>query len=659
MNNRIRTFTIFAFCVAIFSAFASNARADDAPGWLKQAAAASVPTYEKNVPAVVLHDEEQVTLGSDGKLVTVDNYAVRMLTREGKRYAIARADYLVSSGKVRDIMAWIVRPDGSTKYYDKKFILDLIADPDDVYNEGRFKIIDASGDVDAGYVFGYTTVSEDTPLFYQDRWSFQGRLPTLVSRYSLSLPSGWKATSVTFNAADIKPLVNGSSYTWEMRDLAPIPPEPMSLGVTNLAPRIAINYGPENSSQAASRTFANWTDVSVWGTSLHDPEVIVDDNVAAKARELTANATTELDKIRAIGNYVQNLQYIAIDIGVGYGNGYRPRPSSLVLGRGYGDCKDKANLMRALLRAVKIEAYPIAIFSGDPTFVRAEFASPQQFNHCIIAIKVSDATKAPTVIEHEKLGRLLIFDATDPYTSVGDLPDEEQGSFALLMAGDKGGLARMPVTPPDTDQLQRNVEVTLSGIGEIKGVIRERAHGQVARLFRGEFRELAAPDYRKALEGWLTHGATGAALDTFQTKDVMSDAAFDLDVNFSASRYAQLMRGNLLVFKPVIVGRRKETSLTESKRSTPVEINSSAMSETATFTLPEGFDVDEMPPATNFETSFGKYTSKCEVKDNKLLYTRVLTLNRTILPVDKYSMAKDFFAKIRDAEQVPVVLVKK
>ena len=86
----------------------------------------------------------------------------------------------------------------------------------------------------------------------------------------------------------------------------------------------------------------------------------------ARRGDLTAGAKTELEKIQAIGKFVQNLQYISIDIGVGYGNGMKPRPSDLVLGRGYGDCKDKANLMRAMLRALKIEAYPVVIYSGDP-----------------------------------------------------------------------------------------------------------------------------------------------------------------------------------------------------------------------------------------------------------------------------------------------------
>ena len=162
--------------LALFLLLGSSVAAfgDDAPPWLKQAAGGSVPTYERDVPGVVLFDEQQTTVASDSKLVTTENYAVRVLTREGRSLARARAFYLVSSGKIREIKAWTIRPDGTAKEYDKKSVLDLISDPDDVYNEGRIKVINATDDVDTGYVFGYTVVSEDTALFYQDSWGFRG-----------------------------------------------------------------------------------------------------------------------------------------------------------------------------------------------------------------------------------------------------------------------------------------------------------------------------------------------------------------------------------------------------------------------------------------------------------------------------------------------------
>lgn len=629
------------------------------PNWLRQATSISLPQYPKDVPAVVLHSEQQVTLGSDGKLTTVENYAVKILVREGKPTATATAFYLSSFSKVRDMNGWLIRPDGSSKEYGKKDILDVIADQDDVYNEGRIKVIDASGEVDAGYIFAYTVTTEDTPLFYQDNWSFQNRLPTMLSRYTLNLPSGWKASSITFNHENIQPQANGSSYVWELRNLAPIPPEPLSPSVKNLAPHIAVNYAPADNNQSVNRAFADWTAVSRWGSGMHDPQVIVDDAVAAKARDLTVNAKTELEKIRAVGTYVQNLQYISIDIGVGYGNGMKPRSSTTVLARGYGDCKDKANLMRAMLKALKIEAYPIAIYSGDPTYVREEWASPRQFNHCIIAVKVSDETKTPTVINHAKLGRLLIFDATDPYTTVGDLPDYEQGSFALLMAGENGGLIKMPITPPDTDSVNRQVEVNLTAEGAINGKISERANGQASTTFRRELREMSAPQYKQALEGWLTRGASGAQLVKFTPTDKQAEASFNLDVEFSAAHYAQLMQNRLLVFKPVIVGRRNGIFLTESTRDQPIVLDSNSMKEIAVFNLPVGFVVDEMPDPVTLDMPFGKYTTNYESKDGKLVFTRSLVTNRTTIPTDKYKSVKDFYSKIMAAEQSPVVLVKK
>src|SRR5688500_5617703 len=206
------------------SAFAG----ESAPQWLTQAAAITPPTYEKDVKAVVLRNEQHVTLDSNGKLVTVERHAVRILTREGRREAAAVAFYLSNFSQVRDMEAWLITPTGTVKSFGKKEIIDRISDPDDIYDEGRLKIIDAASDADVGSVFGYTFTTDDKPLFYQDKWAFQNELPTLVSRYTLTLPDGWKASSLTFNRPEVQPQISGTTYSWEVRDLPPIASEPMS-----------------------------------------------------------------------------------------------------------------------------------------------------------------------------------------------------------------------------------------------------------------------------------------------------------------------------------------------------------------------------------------------------------------------------------------------
>lgn len=637
----------------------SAAPGDETPSWVQQAAAIKVPTYDKDVPAVVLVDESSLNINSDGRVNEVYNYALRILRREGRDYAVGRVGYIPDVGKVKEFRAWLIRPGSVTKRYGKDETIDIAGDLNDVYNEYRVKRISASSDADAGAVFAYSYTFENKSVFSQTDWAFQGSLPVISSRYNLTLPDGWRAEAVTFNHPNVEPRVNGTNYSWELTNLAPIPEEPLSPSLSNLVPRLAVSYyPPANTQQLSIKTFSNWSDVAAWMSELEDPQVQVDDALARKAYELTALAKTEYEKIRAIGQYVQNIQYISIQTGIGRGGGYRPHSSTEVFAKSYGDCKDKANLMRAMLKVVGITAIPVSIYAGDPNYVRAGWPSPQQFNHCIIAVKVSDQTQASTVIQHPGLGRLLIFDPTDEQTPVGDLPFHLQGSLALIDSKSETELVRMPVTPPEMNQLERTATLSLQADGAIAGQIKEHANGQTAARFRTEFRRLSKPEYTGMIERWLTSGATSARLNKMEPSDNSADGQFTLDVEFSANTYGQLMQGRLLVFKPVVVSRREGLALTAPTRKHPVVLRANAYSETVLVQLPSGFKVDEVPDAVKIETPFGSYVTSYEVKDHQLVFKRQLSQQATTIAAADYESVRKFFESIRAAENAPVVLAR-
>lgn len=515
----------------------------------------------------------------------------------------------------------------------------------------------AGDDVEPGAVFGYQTIREMRPFFYQSIWSFQSGAPVLSSKLTVALPAGWQATGITFNHAEVPASVNGTTYTWELRDLAPIEWEPASPDRSHLAPLLAVKYFPtEGAKNPGVRAFESWADVSRWYTSLTDVQSVPDEKIAAKARELTAGANSEIDKIRAIGRYVQNIQYISVQIGVGR---WRPHAASEVLAKSYGDCKDKANLMRAMLKSLGIQSYPVLIFSGDSTYVREGWISPGQFNHCIIAIRISDETKAATVVTHPALGRLLIFDATDDNTPVGDLPEDEQGSFALIAAGDSGSLVRMPETAPEANSIDRQIEATLAPDGSLNATVRERAIGQRAVDYRREFRNLSRPDYLKHVESRISRGATAAKVSKVEPTDRSIEGRFDLDIEFSALAYAQLMHDRLLVFKPALVSRRESVFLTEGVRRHPIVLDARAFTEIVRVKLPAGFLVDELPDALKIDGPFGSYKTTYEVKNEELFFTRTLAQKGGTIPADQYQTVRSFFERIRAAEQAPVVLTRK
>ena len=656
---KVRLIAILALLLFAVPAGATSSPGDDAPVWVQQAAAIKVPTYEKDVLAVVLLKEMNSTISPDGKVTEVFNYAIRILRREGREYAFAHVGYIPDAGKIKDFKAWLIRPGSETKKYGKDETIDAAAAMNDVYNEYRVRTISGSSDADAGSVFAYSYTLEDRSVFSQADFSFQSSLPVISSRFSLTLPEGWRAESATFNHPKIEPRVNGTSYSWELSNLGPVADEPLSPSLTHLVPRLAVGYyPPANSTPLSIKTFANWGDVAAWMSELEDPQVIVDDALARKAYELTALAKTEWDKIRAIAQYVQSIQYISIQTGLGRGGGYRPHPSNEVFAKSYGDCKDKANLMRAMLKVVGITAIPVSIYSGDPNYVREGWPSPQQFNHCIIAVKVSDQTQGNTIINHPTLGRLLIFDPTDEETPIGDLPFHLQGSLALIDAKSETNLVRMPMTPPEMNQLERTATLQLQGDGAIAGQILEKANGQTAAQFRTQFRRLSKPEYTGMIERWLTSGATSARLNKMEPADNTNDGRFTLNVEFSAQQYGQLMQGRLLVFKPAVVSRREGLSLTALTRKHPVVLRAVAYSETVNVQLPAGFAVDEVPDAVKIETPFGFYATSYEVKDNQLVFKRQLSQKATTISSADYEAVRKFFESIRAAENAPVVLAK-
>jgi hypothetical protein len=643
--------------VLLLAAAAASAAAEDAPAWLKAAASAPLSAYDKKVAAVVLLDEGEATVDEDGRVRRTLRHAIKVLTREGRDAAVARIPYGPDAGKVRSLDAWRIRSSGGIRSYGKDATLDAALAPNDVYDEARVRVISARDDVDPGDVFGYESVVEERALFAQDIWSFQERWPVRASRYSLTLPQGWRAEGVVLNHAPVAPLVSGSRYTWELKELPFEDEEAASPPVTQIAPRLAVSYFPAAAGgERGLLAFADWRGVSRWYSGLADPQAAPAPSLAAKARELTVDTRTEIDRIRAVARFVQATNYISVQIALGR---YRPHAAVDVLARSYGDCKDKAALMKALLAALGIEAHLVLIHAGDPAFVREEWPSPLQFNHCILAIRLREPAPLGAVLDEGGLGRLLVFDPTDEQTPVGDLPTHEQGSLALVAASDAGRLLRMPLLPPEANGIVRRIEASLEAQGSLRAVVQERLKGQAAAAERRAFASLAPAAAKERIERWVTANATGASLSRLEPTDDPIADRFTLDVAFEAPRYAQIVQGRLLVLRPVILSRRGGVWPSEATRRRPVCLEAEAFSESLSLSLPADFAIDELPEAASITAPFGSYTTSIEAKGGVVTFERRLVLQRASVPADQYASVRGFYEKVRAAEQAPIVLARR
>ena len=90
-----------------------------------------------------------------------------------------------------------------------------------------------------------------------------------------------------------------------------------------------------------------WQGIGEWYDALAHDRLVATPEIAAKAAELTAGKTDFYDKAEAIAEFVQQqIRYFAVEMGVG---GYQPHAAADVFHGTYGDCKDKATLLSAML----------------------------------------------------------------------------------------------------------------------------------------------------------------------------------------------------------------------------------------------------------------------------------------------------------------------
>jgi hypothetical protein len=625
-----------------------------------EAASRKLPEYSGKVPAVTLADEERMVVDLSGRVTVFYRHAIKVLTRDGRERASAAISYLNKSSKVRNLEAWLITPSDFVKEYGKESVVDIGSFGDELYDEYRAKVVSATLP-EIGSVFGYEGEVEERTVFSQESFSFQGRLPSLVSRLVLELPAGWTATAVTFNHAPVAPVVQGSTYTWELRDLPFLEDEDGGPDTRSIAPRVSVTfYGPGGAAVSGdSPSLKTWQDVSTWLTQLSAGQDEPSPDLSAKAKELTVGAMTEYAKVQAIGTYVQKLKYVSIQTGLARGGGYRPHTADMVFRKQYGDCKDKANLMRAMLRALGIPAYLVSIYSGDRDAVREEWPSPMQFNHAIVAVNVSGETKAATVIEKTPLGRLLIFDPTDEHTPVGDLPFYEQGSFALVEAGERGALLRMPIGPPESNIETIEVRGTLAADGSLKATFSSEALGQEAAETRRQFAHEQPSEYIKDTERWFSRSAKSVVVEKVEPADRFGQDQFDLKVAFAAPSYAQVMLGGMMLFRPSVVYARGLSYWTGEKRTTPLVLEAKSFKKKVTIQFPVSFQPDEVPEGGSLKTPFGSYHCAFKVDGNSLVFEEELKVDPVTVPLAEYGPVKKFFQQVWGAEQAPVVLVKK
>lgn len=400
--------------------------------------------------------------------------------------------------------------------------------------------------------------------------------------------------------------------------------------------------------------------MGVWYQSLTSGRRDASPEVKQKVASLTSPSATLLEKMKALASFVQkDIRYVAIELGIG---GWQPHSAAEVFTHHYGDCKDKATLMGSMLQEIGVDSYYVVINSERGSVTRETPAYAGGFDHAIIAIKLPGSLVDPSLmatIVHPKLGKLLFFDPTDELIPFGQLNGALQSNYGLLVAPDGGELVELPALPLEMNGIRRTAKLRLDAGGTLSGSVQEIRVGDRAWSQRWALRTVTKDSEKiKPIETLLSNSLT-----TFQIMQAsvgnlqITDLPFIYNYSVTATNYAKTA-GNLLLLRPRFIGNKSSDLLeTKEPRKYPVEFDGPARdTDTFEITLPQGYEVDDLPPPVNADFSFASYHSKTEASGNTLKYTRTFEVKELSVPVSKIEDLKKLYRIIASDERNNAVL---
>ena len=634
---------------------------DAVPDWVRAAASAPLKSYSPETSAVVLLDETTLSVGADGKAVEHKRHVVKILRPQGRDEGYVGVPFDKDS-KILSLKVWSIGPDGH-EYQMKDNEMAEMGYPGQgkFFEDVRVRVATPPGR-DPGGVIAYESEQRREPYLREATWVFQDDVPRVSQSFTLELPPGYTYGTTWAHRDALKGNVKavdleGRRYRWEIPDMPGIDLErvPMHPSLAALAGRMTVHYGPAGAGSAPA--VESWQALGEWYDGLAHDRLAATPEIAAKAQELTAGKTDLYDKAEAIGEFVQGrIRYFVIEMGVG---GFQPHPAGEIFRNGYGDCKDKATLLSAMLSSVGIHS---ALMMVDHRRGVVDPAAPSLFgDHMIAAIEVPQGYANPklrSVVTAKSGKRYLIFDPTWEKTAFGQLEDNLQGGYGLLLEGPATEIVELPVLSPELNNVKRTANFTLAADGSLTGKVRETRFGDLSESERTMYTQGDAKEQSSYL-----HKALSRDLTTFEVKDVKVENAASLNKDLmtsyelTAERFGRTM-GPLLMVRPRVYGE-EGMELDRKARKVPVDLLSTReMTDDFTIELPDGYGVDELPEPVKVDVGFAAYESKTELNGKTLHYTRTYTVRAVSVPAARYEDVKKLAMAIDADEQNRAVFKK-
>lgn len=576
------------------------------------------PDDYPRVGAVILLDHLVTQLFTDGSSTAREHRIVQILNEQGRRaftHAPARG------GRMEVRRAVVIQPDASE--VEATRISQFGIDFDQLQ----------PGSIVEYQVVYFNGPNEWMGRHYAASFLLQDAVPIRRSQWVLLVPAARKLRYVVQGGlVHIRESeFDGQRvYDFLAEDVPPLEDEPFRPPLADIVQSVRVS------------TIESWDDIARWEYTLIKDQFVSDKDLAARARELTADCKSRDEKIRALTRHVaEAIQYKVLDGGI---FGIKPHKAGNVLQNEWGDCKDKATLLITMLAEVGIDGCYATLMTRDAGRLLTDLPS-NQCNHAIVYIPESDDFHTGWWV-----------DGSAHYYGAGTLPWPDQGAQALVF--DRNGrldFVETPTDPPEANVTETTLVAVLDADGAADVKVKWRSTGQFAPPLRSAFRE---PGKREeTLASMVNSLRPGSRLGSYVFSDLddrQSPAEVALD--FHAPQFARLA-GSQMIIQPV-----RRLDMTAQYASRPVRYydyflrfrNVSRLSES--YVVPDGYEVEIIPESTRLDTPWMSYETQYTRDGNTVTLTKALTVKELTIPREAYARFQEFCHQVDQHERKTVVL---
>ena len=437
---------------------------------------------------MVLLEEERVVLDSDSRITRSRRLVYRIGTGGPEGWSTVEAAWRPQRQERPVIRARVVTTGGRELRLDETTISEASLGPPGgvTFSDSRVLRAPLPALTPGAVVETEITQRDIEPAFGQgvtSMFAVGQTVPVLRTVYSVEAPTSLPVQFVSRLLPEVQPGRAASSerttVTFDIGRQEPwAPANPFAPAEAPPVPYIAFSTGQ------------SWTQVAMGYGRLVDERIAQSDLSEVVGDMLQGATAREAIVERLLGEVQKRIRYTAVLLGDG---AIVPSPPGETLERGYGDCKDQATLLIAMLRTAGIDAHIALLKTGPGLEVESSLPGLGGFDHAVVYVPGEDP---------------LWIDPTAGFSRPGQIPFQDQGRLALIAMPDTTELVRLPEATASTVET-RDVYVAEEGFGRV--VETTEVFGSDEIGYRSTYATYDENEVRQMFEAYAeaTYGAGG------------------------------------------------------------------------------------------------------------------------------------------------------